>query len=899
MPKPLQRIVCALLSVEERWSALRKKPIILSGLVLVVIVAGLFIFDTAFAQGPEAPAPDTPPGLGMLDSMLLLAAAFVMALAQIVGQIVVTLLDVVAIPLMQYNGFNSSPVVAAGWSIVRDVVNMFFVVVLIIIAFGTIFGHQRFQWKQQVPKLLVFAIVINFSKTLASLIIDFGQVIMLSFANAIRDIAGGNFIQLFGLGEILSLSRKSDIIERSLTDASAQGPKAFDWFAAALVAFMMMIIVLVTMIILTVILAWRIVMLWILVTIAPLAWFVGGAKGIIQSNAYEDWWGQFKCYVSIGPVVTFFVWLTLAVAGSGTIAASEGFQTTAAGEEVNIANSLISAMEVSQLTSFIIGVAMLFAGFQAAQQTCSAVPGIARVFKPISAGALARKAAGAAAFVGARGGRLAGRGLRGGAGLAGRGLVAGLRGGARYAGVTQGASALARQAAAGVAGRGPMGLGTMVAEKITAVTGAAAARRVGDIKAAGEATAGFDSDTRVAALTETGKRGPSGFGRDKNAAMLYAAMQDDDEMAALERSGQLPGLLKDFAPELEDMKQDADMKKTITGFEKKRPDLYGTDKIQEVQSVEQARNLSAEAIANPEMNKHLDKTKVPDRKTGEDISLLEIVKRGGDARKAAAAENGDAGLMQTYTPKQLAGLPPERVLGAEGMTSEILIKLVQKQPQLATNMLASTVPGVQASLAARTAEERAAIAQAATGYNAETGEADVAKVGQVLQANPAALNDMMGLMNEGLATSIASALEGALAASVVAAMHAERGPGGEPGQLEQNVNAVFNLAQDTTIVNNNKTNIAAQQGALGAARNRAEAAKVKAEEGAAFRASVSEEKARAQAKQLFDQAEAQFTALKDQYAAIMANDDSTSAQMMKIQNQMNDAAKKMDRLKPK
>src|SRR3989338_8131925 len=87
---------------------------------------------------------------------------------------------------------------------------MFFVVILIIVAFGTIFGSDKFKHLQRVPQILLFAILINFSKTLCGLMIDFGQVIMLTFANALREIAAGNIIELFGLNKFNAFSGSQD-----------------------------------------------------------------------------------------------------------------------------------------------------------------------------------------------------------------------------------------------------------------------------------------------------------------------------------------------------------------------------------------------------------------------------------------------------------------------------------------------------------------------------------------------------------------------------------------------------------------------------------------------------------------------------------------------------------------
>src|SRR3989338_3471039 len=203
---------------------------------VVFFAFAMFLFaGTVLAQ---APAGSTDPGqfndtIG--DSLMEWVGGLALKLASVILSITVAMLDVL-IELVTYNGFGNSQVVAVGWAVVRDVVNLFFVAVLIIIAFGTILGVSRFNWIQQVPRLLLFAIVINFSKTLASLLIDIGQVITLTFANALKDIAAGNFIQLFGINEIFQISTSSGPVV-DVTTPGAEGIQGFDLMAAGLAAF--------------------------------------------------------------------------------------------------------------------------------------------------------------------------------------------------------------------------------------------------------------------------------------------------------------------------------------------------------------------------------------------------------------------------------------------------------------------------------------------------------------------------------------------------------------------------------------------------------------------------------------------------------------------------------------
>ena len=357
-----------LLYIYRRFSDLIRQPHLLwVGVFFIVITvgAGLFLFPEISLAVTDAAATQPKPKIDFIDQMLLWAASFIMAAAGAIGQLIVVLMNVM-VPLMTYNGFVSSPVIGAGWALVRDSVNMFFVIILIAIAMGTIFGVARFQWKQQITRLMIFAIVINFSRTLCGIMIDFGQVLMLTFANALKDIAGGNMIQMFGLRDAMDVA--------GTAVDSTVGISAFDEFAAAFIAFGMFAAVLTALIFLTAILAYRIVLLWVLVTIAPLAWFVGGASGVVKSGAYAGWWKRFSCAVSIGPVVTFFLWLALAVAGSGSIASTENFTVTTG--EGGVSGSILKSMDSSRMLSFIIGISMLFAGFEAANEVCASVPGM-------------------------------------------------------------------------------------------------------------------------------------------------------------------------------------------------------------------------------------------------------------------------------------------------------------------------------------------------------------------------------------------------------------------------------------------------------------------------------------------------------------------------------------------
>lgn len=340
-------------------------------------------------------------GLDTFERFALWIARLMSYIAIGVVKLIVLLIDVVLIPIMRYNEFSTSPIVAQGWVVVRDLVNMFFVVVLLLIAFQTILGLGRADWKTQVPRLLIMAVVINFSRTIAGVLIDFGQVVMITFVNAIQNVAGGNFIQLFGLDELFKFSETA--VASGVANGS--GMQTFDFLIAAFLTLILTFVILASMVILSGLLAFRIVILWCLIIMAPLTFFLGGAKGVIgpAGGHYADWWKRFTGAVTLGPILTFFIWLALAAASAGNLAETQGFDTTNVNEgETETTGLITAAFEAENMTSLIIAVALLFAGIEVSQSSASAIgsqagkiasggiasiPGLARTMGRMTAGA--------------------------------------------------------------------------------------------------------------------------------------------------------------------------------------------------------------------------------------------------------------------------------------------------------------------------------------------------------------------------------------------------------------------------------------------------------------------------------------------------------------------------------
>ena len=167
-----------------------KKKIFLAFFCLVIIT-GLFIFfaPQSLAQ-VEVTEEGNLKGSGVTDIggwFVAIIGNFLLGIIGLLTSLLLFLIDWVA-SLFQYNNFLHSQAVLIGWPLVRDLCNMFFVVIMLIVAFSTILKVSRYHYKDILWKLLIMAILINFSKTILGFIIDFGQVIMLAFVNGFKEL---------------------------------------------------------------------------------------------------------------------------------------------------------------------------------------------------------------------------------------------------------------------------------------------------------------------------------------------------------------------------------------------------------------------------------------------------------------------------------------------------------------------------------------------------------------------------------------------------------------------------------------------------------------------------------------------------------------------------------------
>lgn len=271
-----------------------KKPFIVI-ISAVVLTAGLFLPSAAHANM----AGDI---LNVLVNGLLNLG--LRLLSGLFGLLVAAFIALVQFDFTEFWGVGES--VDTAWRLLRDLANMLIIIGMLYIAFSTILKVGSAKWKNLAGGLLIMAVAVNFSKTIALIILDAGQMLMMTFVRAFQDIAVDNLTSGLMISKIYNQGNNFGWNLNLLTT----------WATQWLMIFMMIITVLV-MLVIVILLIFRIVMIWFFVAVSPIA-FAGYALPALKKHA-SQWWSFYIKLVFFGPMLAFFLWFSFLFMSKGIV----------------------------------------------------------------------------------------------------------------------------------------------------------------------------------------------------------------------------------------------------------------------------------------------------------------------------------------------------------------------------------------------------------------------------------------------------------------------------------------------------------------------------------------------------------------------------------------------------
>jgi len=271
---------------------IKEKRKTISCLLVAIILLAVLVFPyQAKAACPLNPGDCVTGALQEINKILLEGVGYVIAWAA-------KTLEAVVRPETQAIITNTF-VVRESWRIVRDFMNMFFILFLIIMAFGTIFDIDKYHWRNLLPYLLIAALLINFSMVIGEYIIKIGNGLAAVFLRQISGF-GNDMANGFALGETFPNQEFSVQGLAMIANNSARV------IITALFSIVFLIIALFAFIAALLFAVIRIPILWLLLIVSPIAW-AGYVLPNIRAKTWSKWWNALISWSFFLPVYLFFL----------------------------------------------------------------------------------------------------------------------------------------------------------------------------------------------------------------------------------------------------------------------------------------------------------------------------------------------------------------------------------------------------------------------------------------------------------------------------------------------------------------------------------------------------------------------------------------------------------------
>ena len=269
--------------------------------VLIFVFSGLFLVNIGKAEANPGILEDAAKSL--LQGVTSVALHIAQAFTGFVGNIFKGIVDF---------GFQQMDMVKMGWTITRDIVNMFFILALVVIAFATILRIETYGIKTLLPKLILIALLINFSYVICGVIIDATQITAAYFVKQIEteDIA----IAVLSRLRVIDAIRSTEGQMVPITDYDTDMVLILTTAFSAIVVFVAGFVMLVGAILLFI----RVGALWALIILSPFAWFFSVFPGKLKGYA-NQWWESFLKWAFFAPIYIFFIFLVLKISEAGVL----------------------------------------------------------------------------------------------------------------------------------------------------------------------------------------------------------------------------------------------------------------------------------------------------------------------------------------------------------------------------------------------------------------------------------------------------------------------------------------------------------------------------------------------------------------------------------------------------
>lgn len=292
---------------KTKFGVRRGKKIIFGVLAGVFFALFIFIIKSEFAYAESQSMTTQISNFGVVGYVILTIASGLLVFVASLVDFVVRL----------GNDILTLPAVITGWGIILNITNLGFVLAIIVIAFATIFRIENYALRQTLWKLIVAALLVNFSLVIAGGFISVSKIISDVFHEAALGNNGENLsnalanaMQPQGLGSVNDSSSATDKFMNYISNLGPEGLLKYVTSLLFIIIFTgLTILAFATLFVMLLVRAIALVFLLILSPLAWLFWIFPATQ-----KYWHQWWTEFLRWNFFAPAVYFFIYLSVLTA---------------------------------------------------------------------------------------------------------------------------------------------------------------------------------------------------------------------------------------------------------------------------------------------------------------------------------------------------------------------------------------------------------------------------------------------------------------------------------------------------------------------------------------------------------------------------------------------------------
>jgi hypothetical protein len=258
--------------------------------------------------------------------------------------------------------YKNLPAINEAWKVIRDVANMAFIFVLLYAAINTMIGRGR-DTQGLIVKIIVVAVLINFSLFFTKFIIDIANLLSLTFYDAMVPRAAGQGLKVVFTGDGLSNAFMDAMNLQRLYSMNGTSPITFfGMITTSVMGSIMLLVAAFVFFTVGILFIMRYVILIMLLILSPIAFI---AFILPEAKKYQDqWMNALIGQAFFAPIYMMLTWVSLKIIEG--INSSQVLTITSQGTGTNLTGITNPSTSVMANAGSALGVFPMFINYMVA-----------------------------------------------------------------------------------------------------------------------------------------------------------------------------------------------------------------------------------------------------------------------------------------------------------------------------------------------------------------------------------------------------------------------------------------------------------------------------------------------------------------------------------------------------